>query len=33
LQPEGLELAQLLRTIPAAWDEQQVLIGSLARKA
>jgi len=33
LQPEGLELAQLLRSIPAAWDEQQALIKSLARKA
>ncbi|MCK1420287.1 hypothetical protein IVB15_07340 [Bradyrhizobium sp. 182] len=33
LQPEGLELAQLLRSIPAAWDEQQALISSLAREA
>ncbi|EIG63590.1 hypothetical protein [Bradyrhizobium sp. WSM1253] len=33
LQPEGLELAQLLKSIPAEWDEQRALISSTARKA
>lgn len=33
LQPGGLELAQLLKSIPAEWDEQQVLIRSAARNA
>lgn len=33
LQPEGLELAQLLKSIPAEWDEQQALFSSSARKA
>lgn len=33
LQPEGLELAQLLKSIPAEWDEQQALISSSAGKA
>lgn len=32
LQPDGLELAQLLRFIPAEWDEQKILLRSLARK-
>ena len=33
LQPEGLELAHLLKSIPAEWDEQQALISSSARKS
>jgi len=33
LQPDGLELAQLLRSIPAKWDQQQTLFSSDARKA
>lgn len=33
LQPDGLELAQLLRSIPAEWDEQKILLRSLSRKA
>lgn len=33
LQPDGLELAQLLRSVPAEWDEQQILLRSLARSA
>lgn len=33
LQPDGLELAQLLKSIPAEWDEQRALISSSARKA
>ncbi|RXH23033.1 bacteriophage-like protein [Bradyrhizobium nanningense] len=33
LQPDGLELAQLLKSIPADWDEQQILISSTTRKA
>jgi hypothetical protein len=33
LQPDGLELAQLLRSIPAQWGEQQVLLRSLAPNA
>lgn len=33
LQPQGLELAQLLKSIPAEWDEQQALLSSSARKA
>lgn len=32
LQPGGLELAQLLKSIPANWDEQQILISPNARK-
>jgi len=31
LQPDGLELAQLLKSIPAEWDQQQTLISSSAR--
>lgn len=33
LQPDGLELAQLFKSIPAEWDEQQVLISSSGPKA
>lgn len=33
LQPNGLELAQLLRLIPAEWEEQQVLFSSSVPKA
>ncbi|WP_246554186.1 hypothetical protein U7859_02200 [Bradyrhizobium ottawaense] len=33
LQPDGLELAQLLKFIPAEWDQQQALFSSSARKA
>ncbi|TQF31965.1 hypothetical protein [Bradyrhizobium sp. UNPA324] len=33
LQPDGLELAQLLKSIPAEWDEQRALFSSSARKA
>ncbi|CUU14664.1 Bacterial regulatory protein LacI family CDS [Bradyrhizobium sp.] len=33
LQPDGLELAQLLKSIPAEWDEQQAVFSSSARKA
>jgi len=32
-QPDGLELAQLLKSIPAEWDQQQALFSSPARKA
>ncbi|MBR0931253.1 hypothetical protein JQ561_31995 [Bradyrhizobium diazoefficiens] len=32
LQPGGLELAQLLKSIPADWDEQKALISLSARK-
>ncbi|MCS3731356.1 hypothetical protein [Bradyrhizobium betae] len=32
LQPDGLELAQLLKSIPAEWDAQKALITSSARK-
>jgi len=31
LQPEGLELTQLLKSIPAEWDQQQALLSSSAR--
>ncbi|MCA1393775.1 hypothetical protein I6F20_32680 [Bradyrhizobium sp. IC3123] len=33
LQPDGLELAQLLKSIPPEWDQQQALISASARKA
>ncbi|PSO19529.1 hypothetical protein C7G42_14865 [Bradyrhizobium sp. MOS003] len=33
LQSEGLELAQLLKSIPAEWDEQQAVFSSSAKKA
>jgi hypothetical protein len=33
LQPDGLELTQLLKSIPAEWDEQQALFSSSSRKA
>ena len=33
LQPDGLDLAQLLKSIPAEWDQQQALFSSPARKA
>ncbi|WP_439358846.1 hypothetical protein [Bradyrhizobium sp. DASA03007] len=33
LQPDGLELSQLLKSIPAEWGEQQALFSSSARKA
>ena len=33
LQPDGLELAQLLKFIPVEWDEQQALISSSAGNA
>ncbi|MGY4300147.1 hypothetical protein ACVWXN_008242 [Bradyrhizobium sp. i1.4.4] len=33
LQPDGLELSQLLKSIPAEWDEQQAALSSNARKA
>ncbi|WP_041747982.1 hypothetical protein [Bradyrhizobium cosmicum] len=33
LQPDGLGLAQLLRSIPAEWNQQQALFSTSARKA
>ncbi|WP_128929075.1 hypothetical protein [Bradyrhizobium guangxiense] len=33
LQPDGLELAQLLKSIPAEWDQQQALFNASTRKA
>ncbi|WP_246775127.1 hypothetical protein [Bradyrhizobium diazoefficiens] len=30
LQPDGLQLAQLLKSIPAEWDQQQALLSSSA---
>ncbi|MDI3561128.1 hypothetical protein [Bradyrhizobium sp. Arg816] len=33
MQPDGLELAQLLKSIPAEWAQQQALFSSSARKA
>ena len=33
LQPDGLELTQLLKSIPAEWDEQQALFSAFSRKA
>ncbi|HEV2153012.1 hypothetical protein [Bradyrhizobium sp.] len=33
LQPDGLELAQLLKSIPAEWDQQQALFSRSTRNA